>query len=126
MKTLFLLLVLFFSSSSEARNARTIRLDDKKTEAVRVITSYTTVLSFPTRPTKVIIGNKGLFAVEYIEADLAITALRSGARSNLFVYLEGRRFGFDLVAVSEGGDEIVLVRDIAEKKIKVTPKVIHE
>ena len=30
----------------------------------------TTVLSFPSRPTKVILGNRGVFAVEYVENDI--------------------------------------------------------
>lgn len=126
MIALVFVMLSYFTQSIEARHARTIYLDDKKTESVSVITGHTTILSFPTRPTKVIVGNKGLFAVEYVEADLAVTALTSSARSNLFVYLEGRRFGFDLIAVSMGGDEIVLVRDRSEKKINVKPRVKYE
>ena len=63
-------------------------------------------------------GGQKLFAVEYIESDLAVTALQPGAHSNLFVYLEGRRFGFDL-STGSPGDEIVLVRDSADRKMKV-------
>ena len=57
-------------------------------------------------------------AVEYIENDLAIAALRSEARGNLFVYMEGRRFAFDLATVSGSGDEIILVRDFVEKPVR--------
>jgi hypothetical protein len=126
MKTLTLILYILSSTGVHARNARTIYQDEKKTEVVRVITGHTTILSFPTRPSKVVVGNKGIFAVEYVEADLAVTALHSGARSNLFVYLDGRRFGFDLIAVPADGDEIVLIRDATERRIKVQPKVKHE
>jgi hypothetical protein len=57
--------------------------------------------------------------VEYVENDLAISALKPNSNSNLFVYLEGRRFGFDLRTISVGGDEIILVRDSDDKKIKI-------
>jgi hypothetical protein len=126
MNWLTIALSVFITSSSFGKNARTIRLDDRKTEVVRIGSGHSTILNFPTRPAKVILGSKGLFAVEYVEDDLAITALQGGARSNLFVYLEGRRFGFDLVAVGDVGDEIVMVRDAAEKKIKVNVQVKHE
>lgn len=110
---------MIFSNLSLASQARTVFLSDKKTETIRVVPGRSVVISFPSHPTKVILGNQGLFAVEYIENDLALTALKSQAHSNLFVYLEGRRFGFDLVTSSGGGDEIVLVRDVNDGKVKV-------
>lgn len=104
---------------SYCKKARTIYLDDKNTELIRIAAGHITILNFPIRPAKIVLGNKGLFGVEYMENDLAITALQLGGRSNLFVYLDGRRFGFDLIGSAEGGDEIVIVRDPQEKKIKV-------
>ena len=96
--------------------ARTVFLSDTEMGTVRMVPGRSTVLSFPTRPTKVVLGNQGLFAVEYIENDLAIAALRFPAQSNLFVYMEGRRFSFDLRTQQSGGDEIILVRDAISKK----------
>ncbi|MBI4403624.1 MAG: hypothetical protein HY537_05660 [Deltaproteobacteria bacterium] len=100
-----------------AKKARTIRLNEQRTEPIYIGTAGS-VINFPSRPTKVILGNKGSFAVEYNQDDLAISALRPGAHSNLFVYIDGRRFGFNLLAVGTGGDEIVLIRDAQELKIK--------
>ncbi|MBI4402589.1 MAG: hypothetical protein HY537_00420 [Deltaproteobacteria bacterium] len=99
--------------------ARSLYLSDKKTETIRIVPGRSTILSFPSRPTKVILGNQGLFAIQYVENDIAIAAIKAPAHSNLFVYLEGRRFGFDLVTVSQQGDEIILVRDSDDRKIKV-------
>ena len=105
-----------------ASTARTVYLSDKKMQAISVGVGRSTILSFPSKPTKVILGNQGMFAVEYVENDLAIAALRTPASSNLFVYLEGRRFGFELRTTGEGGDQIVLVRDSDERKVKVKIK----
>lgn len=113
--------LLLISSSGFAKKARTVYLTEKKTEGIFIGTEGT-VLNFPSKPNKVVLGNKGGFAVQYIEDDLAVSALVPGAQSNLFVYLDGRRFGFNLKAVTGGGDEIVLVRDPDEKKMKVKIK----
>lgn len=103
-------------------DVRTVRLGNLSIAPIRVTPGRSTILSFPTKPSKVILGNQGMFAVEYVEADLAIAALRPGARGNLFVYLEGRRFAFDLVTVPAGGDSIVLVRDEDDPGLKVNIK----
>ena len=91
-----------------------MKLDQTTVARVYVSPGRSTILSFPSKPDKVILGNQGVFAVEYVENDLAIAALSGRSRSDLFVYLEGRRFAFDLEAVPGGGDTIVLVRDAIE------------
>ncbi len=98
--------------SSLAGDARTLRLDDKKVGKIYVSFGKSTVLSFPGKPTKVVLGSKGAFTLEYIDTDLALAALSPSAQSNLFVYVQGRRFAFDLISRSKNADEIVLVRDL--------------
>jgi len=115
-------IILFVCSLVLASSARTVYLNDKKMQSISVGAGRSTILSFPSKPSKVILGNQGMFAVEYVENDLAIAALRHPATSNLFVYLEGRRFGFELRTTGEGGDQIVLVRDSDERKVKVKIK----
>jgi hypothetical protein len=96
--------------------AKTLYMKDTDVARVQVTLGRSTILSFPTRPSKVVLGNKNLFAVEYIESDLAISALHPQARSNLVVYLQGRRFTFDVVASAGIGDEILLIRDALLKR----------
>jgi hypothetical protein len=102
----------------DAKEARTVRLSDKKLAPIYVRAGRSTVLNFPVKPTKVILGNTGAFSVQYIENDLAISPLSVGASSNLFVYLLGRRFGFDLIP-RQNADEVVIVRDILDKPVQV-------
>ena len=120
MKALIVFLCISLSVVSFAKKPRTLYLNDTKMETIFVSPNRTVILSFPTRPSKIILGQKSLFAVEYVEQDLAISPLRVPATSNLFVYLEGRRFGFNLIT-GNGGDDIVVVRDSKEEKI--TPRV---
>lgn len=110
-------LIFLLCTSIYAKNARTLRLNESATSPIYIGTEGT-VINFPSKPNKVVLGQKGAFIIEYIEDDLAISALRPGALSNLFVYLNGKRFGFNLKAVAHGGDEIVMVRDRVEQKIK--------
>lgn len=97
----------------------TVRLDSNSVARVAIGVDGT-VLDFPTKPTKVILGRKGSFGVEYVENDLAISPLSSVSKSNLFVYLEGRRFTFDLKTSQSGGVcAVISVRDSEESQMRV-------
>ena len=98
--------------ATEVRSrAKTLYMKDTDVAAVRVTLGRSTILSFPAKPNKIVLGNKNHFAVEYIESDVAISALHPQAHCNLIVYLQGRRFSFDLTTTYSIGDEILLIRD---------------
>ena len=46
--------------------AKTLYMKDTDVARVTVPLGRSVILSFPTRPSKVVLGNKNLFAVEYI------------------------------------------------------------
>lgn len=124
---IFLLLLLsviiaFFAVRVFADEVKIIRLDDKTIGKV-LISTRGTVLSFPIKPSKVILGRSGTFGIEYVENDLAISPLNMSARSNLFVYLFGRRFSFDLVTSPQGGSPVIRVLDAVEPKPARVPKI---
>jgi len=103
------------------KGVKIIHLDDKAIATIR-INRNGTIINFPTKPKKVILGRKQAFDVEYIENDVAIAALSANASSNLFVYLHGRRYAFRLFVVAQGGDEIILVRDALDNRMKAEVK----
>jgi hypothetical protein len=107
---------------ANVKKARIVYLQNEDMGAIRLSVERATVLSFPTKPEKVVLGNRDHFSIEFIENDVVITPLNATAHSNLFVYLFGRRFGFDLVASHGDGDEIVIVRDIPNTNEKTRPK----
>lgn len=116
-----LTLFMLFVSKAFAAEVRTVRLSDERVAEIRV-SSRGTVLSFPIRPTKVILGKQQAFGIEYVENDLAITPLGGAVRSHLFVYLYGRRFTFDLIGGGETGAAIIQVRDLADAPPQKTGK----
>ena len=118
---LIFLLLSAFTINAFSDEVKIIRLDDKTIGKV-LISTRGTVLSFPIKPSKVILGRSGTFGIEYVENDLAISPLNVSARSNLFVYLFGRRFSFDLVTSPQGGSPVIRVLDALEPKPVVPPK----
>ena len=119
---LWILLTLFAATAWRVplcAGARTIFLDSGQMVRILVRPGRTVILNFPTTPGDFVLGGDDLFSIKHIKNDLAIGALRSTAQSNLFVYLEGRRFGFELETAAVGWDEIVNIRDPSEIKMKV-------
>ena len=84
--------VVFWVRQADAKDVRIVMLDQTTVGRISVSPGRSTILSFPSKPAKVILGNQGVFAVEYVENDLAIAALSVRSHSDLFVYLQGRRF----------------------------------
>lgn len=100
-----------------AEDVKTLRLCEKSV-ATAYVSFRGSVFDFPTEPEKVVLGTKNTFSIEYIRSDLAISPLTLKSRSNLFVYMQGRRFTLDLVA-SQGGTTLYFIKDCEIEKIKV-------
>ena len=118
---IFLVVCSFFSSHSECSQVRRLRLNSESVAEIKVSTKGT-IISFPSRPQKVLLGKKNSFGLEYIENDIAISPLTTTSSSNLTAYLDGRRYTFKLVTSEKSGDEIVLIRDSLERSVKIKVK----
>lgn len=112
------LLLLVIPQLCLAAGARTVPCDEAKTHEIRIPQGRVTVLNFPTKPKEIVPGDH-IFDFKNIKNDLAIKALHSGARTNVFVYLEARRCAFTLVTTPGVGDDIVFVRDTKENLVEV-------
>jgi len=107
--------------SSSKGGVRYVTLDDSTIGQINIHPGGT-VISFPIKPTKVILGNKKSFDIEYIENDIAVAPLSRTAKSNLFVYLMGQRFSFSIRVNPSRADKLILVRHIKEKSYQVEIK----
>lgn len=114
-----LALVTFYKAEAASSIARVVKCDENKMQPVYIRPNYSTVISFPIKPDNVVLGGKNQISVEYIKNDIALTALSSNANTNLFVYLLGRRCGFQLSASHSRSDSLIKVQDPEENKIKV-------
>lgn len=98
---------------------RVVKCDESRMVDVYVKPNFGTVINFPIKPDNVVMGSQRQFSIEYIKNDVALTALASNSHTNLFVYLLGRRCGFNVVASSSRHDSLVQVRDPEDSKMKV-------
>ncbi len=118
----FLILFVFLAGViSEAKvkpQTKVMLCDENRAKPVVVPYGRVTALNFPASPKEVIPGESG-FDFKTVRSDLVIKALRPGAKTNLLVYLEGRRCSFHLSSAIGTGDEIILVRDSFEKTFEV-------
>lgn len=115
--TLIYLLFLSIVPPVFASHVKTIKLCENAVATVS-ISPRGTVLEFPTEPEKVVLGTKGSFNIQYIRSDLAVSPSTLGARSNLFVYLQGRRFALDLSASGTNGATLYFIKDCLEDKVR--------
>lgn len=113
-----LLLFLSLMPQVYAENVKTVRLCEKSV-AHAYISPKGTVLDFPAEPEKVVLGTKNSFFIEYIRNDLAISPATVNSRSNLFVYLQGRRFTLDLSTSQTSGVTLYFIKDCQEDKVVV-------
>lgn len=120
-RSVVLLSVLIGFNYSFGAQVKRLRLNSESISNIKVSTKGT-ILSFPGKPQKVILGKKNSFGLEYIENDVAVSPLYSTAQSNLTVYLDGRRYTFKLSTSDSSGDEIVLIRDSFERSLSIKVK----
>lgn len=91
-----------------AGTVRTIGVNNDSMAPIYLRLGKSTVLRFPDKPRKVVVGNQNYYGLEFIENDLAIQPL-GAVSTNLFVYTERRTYGF-LLTPGERYDDLVFVR----------------
>lgn len=97
---------------------KSIPCDDKRPRVVRVAMGRVSVLNFPFKPKDVVPGSTA-FDFKQIKNDLVIMAIKPNAHTNAVVYLEDRRCVFDLVAVRNQGDDVLVVKDSKDSQYEV-------
>jgi len=97
---------------------KSIPCDDKRPRIVRVAMGRVSVLNFPFKPKDVVPGSTA-FDFKQIKNDLVIMAIKPNAHTNAVVYLEDRRCVFDLVAVRNQGDDVLVVKDSKDSQYEV-------
>lgn len=121
MKTKILMLLAFsFLSESLYASQRVRRVPVKGDQIVTVRTSIgiATIIQVPDRPNSVVVGDQDSFRVEYLDQAITIKPLSHGAKSNLYIYTDWKRFNVELVAGSESiADYVVYLENAKEKPV---------
>lgn len=96
----------------------TILCDGIKPQSVFVEPGKVTVLSFPLPPKEVLPGSP-IFDFKQIRNDLAIKSMRPTGHTNVVIYLPERRCIFNVKAVSQGGQDVLVVQDPKDNLINL-------
>ncbi len=89
---------------------RTIYIDSTTMAPINLRMGESTVLRFPEKPKKVVLGNSNYYSVEFIDNDVAIQP-QGAVATNLFVYGAKSVYGFLLKNNGQGiYDDLVQVR----------------
>ncbi|MBX9765898.1 MAG: hypothetical protein K2X47_01385 [Bdellovibrionales bacterium] len=100
---------LFNGSPVWGGNVRTVDTDSSYMAPVNLRMGQSTVLRFPEKPKKVILGNSNYYSIEFIDNDVAIQPLGT-IPTNLFVYGPKNVYGFLLRTVVGGAyDDLIQV-----------------
>ena len=123
-----LLTILAFSllawKSDAAQRVRRVPVQGDQIVTVSTSIGIATIIQVPDRPNSVVVGDQDAFKVEYLDSAITIKPLSSGAKSNLYIYTDWRRFNVELVSGAEATADYVVYLDIPREKpeTKVSPK----
>lgn len=99
-------------------NQRVRRIPVQGDQIVTVKTSLgiATIIQVPDRPNSVVVGDQDSFKVEYLDQAITIKPLSSGAKSNLYIYTDWRRFNVALISGNEAVADYVVYLDRPREK----------
>ena len=119
---LITLLVFSLAAISSEANQRVRRVSVQGDQIVTVQTSLgiATIIQVPDRPNSVVVGDQDSFKVEYLDQAITIKPLSGGAKSNLYIYTDWRRFNVALISGSEAVADYVVYLDIPKAKPQTT------
>jgi type IV secretory pathway VirB9-like protein len=89
-----------FNSNAGMRVSR-IQVQGDQIVTVRTSVGIATIIQVPDRPNSVVVGDQDSFKVEYLDQAITIKPLVGGAKSNLYIYTDWKRFNVELVSGSE-------------------------
>lgn len=113
MRIAFLIhLFAFFLALNAEASVRTVALKNDELLTVKAALGIATIVQVPAAIQSAIIGDQSGFKVEYLDRAVTIKPLRYGAKTNLYLITESRRFNLRLVTLSQDvADYVVYVRE---------------
>lgn len=95
---------------------RKVEVPKDRIVTVKTALGIATIIQVPAPPSSIVVGDSSAFKVEYLDQAITIKPLRSGAKSNLYIYTDWRRFNVQLSTGAEGGaDYVVYLEEPAPK-----------
>ncbi len=115
------LIVATFSIEAYSR-VRRVPVSGDQIVTVRTAIGIATILQVPDRPNSVVVGDQDSFKVEYLDQAITIKPLHAGAKSNLYVYTDWKRYNIQLVTGQESLADYVVYLE-TPKPTTTTPSI---
>lgn len=110
--------VMLFAPILSFANERVRHVECRADQIVTVRTALgiATIIQVPDRPNSVVVGDQDKFKVEYLDQAITIKPLSGGAKSNLYVYTDYRRYNVQLITGQEAiSDYVVYLENVKQK-----------
>ncbi len=114
---IFLFLISFDTFAASSRVRKVPVLPDQIV-TVKTALGIATIIQVPDRPNSLVVGDNVAFKVEYLDQAITIKPLHGGAKSNLYIYTDYRRFNVQLITGAESIADYVVYLDVPKEKEK--------
>lgn len=98
---IWILLMVLSHTSFASERVRKVEVKSDQIVTVRTAIGIATIIQVPDRPNSIVLGDQSAFKVEYLDQAITIKPLHGGAKSNLYIYTDYRRFNVQLVTAGE-------------------------
>lgn len=111
----FFLFVGTCAVSQEGR-VRTVAVKVDQIVTVKTALGIATIIQVPDSPNSVVVGDQSAFKVEYLDQAITIKPLVGGAKSNLYIYTDWKRYNVQLVTGSSLNADYVVYLKSSKKE----------
>lgn len=118
-------MAVFPIASFASERVRHVVVQKDQIITVRTAIGIATIIQVPDRPNSVVVGDQNAFKVEYLDQAITIKPLHGGAKSNLYVYTDWRRYNVQLITGSEAAADYVVYLDAQKEKPKKIKSTIR-
>lgn len=103
-------------SAFSADRVRKVPVEKDQIVTVKTSIGIATIIQVPDRPNSVVVGDQDSFKVEYLDQAITIKPLVNGAKSNLYIYTDWKRFNVELVTGNEASADYVVYLESPKAK----------
>ncbi len=125
-KVLTLLIFLLLAWNSEtAQRVRRVPVQGDQIVTVKTSIGIATIIQVPDRPNSVVVGDQDSFKVEYLDQAITIKPIASGAKSNLYIYTDWKRFNVELISGIQASADYVVYLETPRNKPQIATNKEH-
>lgn len=115
----FTMVIVTLATTAAMANSKVRRVivNGDQIVTVRTALGIATIIQVPDRPNSVVVGDQNSFKVEYLDQAVTIKPLQPGAKTNIYIYTDWKRYNVELISGSEVvSDYVVYLENPKEKE----------